>query len=63
MSIINLAPHEQYLKSLESSLKEICDYHHQAITTMKQSWDLTLELFLVADDLREAWIALEKEEQ
>lgn len=63
MSGTNLAQYEQYLKSLESSLREICDYHHQALETMKQSWNVTLQLFTISENLRKTGFALEKEEQ
>ena len=69
MSRTNLAQHEQYLKSLEHSLTEICDHHKQAFETMNQSWnlinqswDMTLNLFGIMEHLRQTRFALEKEE-
>ena len=62
MSGTNLAQHEQYLKSLESSLKQICDYHHQTIEMTKHSWNLTLQLFATTENLRKTRSSLEKEE-
>ena len=59
---INLAQHEQYLKSLESSLTEICKHHHQALEIMKESWDSTLNLFVVIEGLRKTSFLLGKEE-
>lgn len=59
----NLAQHEQHLKSLESSLTEICKHHHQALGIIKESWDTTLNLFIVIERLRKTSLLVGKEEQ
>ena len=62
MAKINLSQHEQYLKSLEKSLKEICDKHKQLYDLIHESWTLTMEQFVVANNLRETRLAFEKED-
>ena len=62
MAKINLSQHEQYLKSLEKSLKEICDKHKQLYDLIHESWTLTMEQFVVANNLRETRLASEKED-
>jgi hypothetical protein len=54
--------HEQYLKSLEKSLKEICDKHKQLYDLLHESWTLTMEQFVVTDHLRATRLEFEKEE-
>jgi hypothetical protein len=63
MAKINLAQHEQYLKSLEKSLKEICDKHKQLYDLIHESWTLTMEQFVVTDHLRTTRLAFEKDSQ
>ena len=63
MSKTNLAQHEQYLKHLETSLKEICDTHKQMDDLMRHSWTMVMQLFIVADDLRTARLAFEQHPQ
>ena len=60
MSAHNLARHEQHLKSLETSLREICQTCIQAEQFVKEAWHLSMELFLVVEDLRKARLELEK---
>ena len=66
MSTANLAQHEQYLKSLEQSFKEISDQHkrvHAALLAVQniaqearqvigQSWSNVILLFELTDQLR-----------
>lgn len=63
MAKTNLAQHEQHLKSLEKSLKEICDKHQQLYHLVHQSWTLTMEQFIVTDHLRTTGLAFEKDSQ
>ena len=63
MAKTNLAQHEQHLKSLEKSLKEICDKHQQLYHLVHQSWTLTMEQFVTVDNLRASRLAFEKDSQ
>ena len=63
MATTNLSQHEQHLKSLEKSIREICDYHKQMYDLVHESWTKAMQLFLVTDDLRETRLELEKESQ
>jgi hypothetical protein len=63
MSKTNLAQHEQYLKSLEKSLRAICDKHKQLYELVHESWTLTMEQFVVADHLRTTRLEFEKDSQ
>ena len=63
MAKTNLAQHEQHLKSLETSLKEICDHHKQLYDLIHESWTLTMEQFVVTDHLRATRLAFEKNSQ
>jgi hypothetical protein len=63
MAKINLSQHEQYLKSLEKSLREICDKHKQLYDLIHESWTLTMEQFVVTDHLRTTRLEFEKETQ
>jgi hypothetical protein len=38
MAKTNLAQHEQHLKNLEKSIREICDDHKQMSELVHQSW-------------------------
>ena len=58
----NLSQHEHLLKSLEMSLREICDHHKQMDHLVRESWTKTMQLFVVADDLRTTRLAFEKAE-
>lgn len=74
MANINIAQHEQLLKSLEHSLKEIGDHHkqihdildvmqinvHQACHNINVSWSQVVNLFVIADQLRSSWLEVEK---
>ena len=73
----NLAQHEQILKSLEHSLKEIGDLHkqmhdildvmqinvHQACHDLNVSWSKVINLFVIVDQLRSSRLELEKENE
>ena len=61
MAKSNLAQHELHLKSLEKSLKEICDKHKQLYELIHESWTLTMEQFITTDHLRSTRLAFEKE--
>jgi hypothetical protein len=63
MAKINLSQHEQHLKSLEKSLREICDKHKQVYDLVHESWTLTMEQFVVTDHLRTTRLEFEKESQ
>ena len=62
MASKNLSQHEHLLKSLEKSLREICDHHKQIDDLVRESWTKTMQLFVVADDLRTTRLAFEKAE-
>ena len=56
-----IAKHEQQLKHLEKSVRNICETCIQAERFMKETWHLSMELLAVADDLRQTRLAFEKE--
>jgi hypothetical protein len=65
----NLSQHEQNLKLLEKSIREICqmqnevyDTFYQTLNTFNTTRDMTMRLFVVADDLRTTRLAFEKAE-
>jgi hypothetical protein len=67
MAKLNLAQHEQYLKLLEENLKEIdgsyqqiVDSHQQMNNGLHAISNLIFKLFLIARDLRENRLELEK---
>jgi hypothetical protein len=61
MSTHNLAQHEEHLKSLEASLRKICEHCLQAEQFVKESWHLSMELFVIAEDLRKTRLDIEKD--
>jgi len=68
MAKSNLSQHEQLLKSLEKSIREICQMQNEVDDTLHQAWvlsntvrNMTLQLFVVADDLRAIRLDFEKE--
>lgn len=70
MAKTNLAQHEQHLKSLETSIKEICDKHrevndvlHDSWSMLNEMWSMTLKLFVVVEDVRQARLEFEKKSQ
>ncbi len=62
MAKTNLAQHEQHLKSLETSIREICDDHKQMYELVHQSWTKSMQLFVITDDLRSTRLEFEKKE-
>ena len=69
MAKINLAQHEQHLKSLETSIKEICDKHrevndvlHDSWNMLNKMWSITLQLFVIVKDLRHVRLEFKKED-
>ena len=77
MTNINLAQHEQILKSLEQSLKEIGDQHKLMLDSLtelqthyrfashyiKESWSQILHLFVKVEQLRLTRLEFEQEKQ
>lgn len=77
MANVNIAQHEQLLKSLEHSFKEIGDLHkhmhnildvmqinvHQACHDVNVSWSKVINLFVIVDQLRSSRLELEKDKQ
>jgi hypothetical protein len=61
MAKTNLVQHEQHLKHLEKSIREICDDHKQMYELVHESWTKTMQLFLVTDNLRATRLEFEKE--
>lgn len=62
MAKANVAQHDHHLKLLEKSIKEICDKHKEVNDTINESWNMTMKLFVIADDLRSTRLAFEKAE-
>ena len=77
MANTTLAHHEQLLKSLEHSLKEIGDQHklvhdilsviqadvHEACCNANTSWSKVVNLFVTVDQLRSSRLEFEKDGQ
>jgi len=61
MAKTNLVQHEQRLKHLEKSIREICDDHKQMYELVHESWTKAMQLFLVTDNLRATRLEFEKE--
>lgn len=66
----NLAQHEQHLKSLETSLREICERHKHAQEgtqdtwgVLTEIWSMIMKLFVIIEDLRLTRLELEKGSQ
>ena len=62
MSKTNLVQHEQHLKHLEKSIREICDDHKQMYELVHQSWTKSMQLFVITEDLRLTRFEFEKKE-
>ena len=60
MVTTNLSQHEQHLKHLESSLRDICEATLRAEQFSKHAWTLAMETFLIADNLRKNRLELEQ---
>ncbi len=56
----NLAQHEQNLKRLETSLREICESTLRAEQFSKHAWTLAMETFGLAEDVRQTRLQLEQ---
>lgn len=66
----NLSQHEQHLKSLETSIREICDKHKQVQegiqdtwSFLNEIWSLSMKLFVLVEDVRATRLELEKGSQ
>ena len=69
MAKTNLGQHEQHLKLLEASIKEIDDSYQHIIDSHQQMYNglsdvsnLIFKLYLIANDLRETRLLFEKEQ-
>ena len=69
MAKSNLSQHEQLLKALEKSIREISEKQNEVDDTLHQVWalsntvrNMTMQLFVMADDLRSTRLAFEKKE-
>ena len=62
MAKSNLSQHEQLLKNLEKSIREICDDHKKMSELVHQSWTKSMQLFVITDDLRSTRLEFEKKE-
>ena len=67
MAAKNLAQHEQLLKSLEKSIREISEKQNEVEDAQNKAWHLlnkarnmTMQLFVIADDLRATRLEFEK---
>jgi hypothetical protein len=63
MEPVHSFQHERHLKRLEHVLREICDHHKQIQDHLRESWSKTIRLFMIANDLRETRLALEKKSE
>jgi ABC-type transporter Mla subunit MlaD len=69
MAKSNLSQHEQLLKALEKSIREISEKQNEVDDTLHQAWalsntvrNMTMQLFVMADDLRSTRLDFEKAE-
>jgi hypothetical protein len=70
MAVKNLAQHEQLLKALEKSIREISEKQNEVEDAQNKAWHLlnkarnmTMQLFVIADDLRTSRLEFEKQSQ
>ncbi len=63
MAVKNVSQHEQQLKRLESSIREICDDHKKLSDLVHESWTKSMQLFVMTDDLRTSRLEFEKDAQ
>jgi hypothetical protein len=63
MASKNLSQHEQQLKRLETSIREICDDHKKISDLVHESWTKSMQLFVMTDDLRTSRLEFEKHAQ
>ena len=69
MAKSNLAQHELHLKLLEKSIREISEKQNEVEDAQNKAWHLlnksrnmTMQLFVIADDLRATRLDFEKAE-
>ena len=69
MAKSNLSQHEQLLKALEKSIREISEKQNEVDDTLHQVWalsntvrNMTMQLFVMTDDLRSTRLEFEKKE-
>jgi hypothetical protein len=69
MAKSNLSQHEQLIKTLEKSIREISEKQNEVDDTLHQAWvlsntvrNMTMQLFVMADDLRSTRLDFEKKE-
>lgn len=69
-AVKNLAQHEQLLKALEKSIREISEKQNEVEDAQNKAWHLlnkarnmTMQLFVIADDLRTSRLEFEKQSQ
>jgi hypothetical protein len=69
MAKSNLSQHEQLIKTLEKSIREISEKQNEVDDTLHQAWvlsntvrNMTMQLFVMADDLRSTRLEFEKQE-
>jgi len=70
MAKSNVAQHEQHLKLLEKSIREISEQQNEVEDAQNKAWHLlnkarnmTMQLFVIADDLRASRLEFEKNSQ
>jgi len=70
MAKSNVAQHEQHLKLLEKSIREISEQQNEVEDAQNKAWHLlnkarnmTMQLFVIADDLRASRLEFEKQTQ
>ena len=70
MAVKNLAQHEQLLKLLEKSIREISEKQNEVEDAQNKAWHLlnkarnmTMQLFVIADDVRATRLEFEKNSQ
>ena len=69
MAKSNLSQHEQLIKTLEKSIREISEKQNEVDDTLHQAWvlsntvrNMTMQLFVMTDDLRSTRLEFEKQE-
>lgn len=70
MAKSNVAQHEQHLKLLEKSIREISEQQNEVEDAQNKAWHLlnkarnmTMQLFVITDDLRASRLEFEKQSQ
>jgi len=69
MAKSNLTQHELHLKALEKSIREISEKQNEVEDAQNKAWHLlnkarnmTMQLFVIADDVRATRLEFEKQE-